>query len=60
MTYNYCSSQVLEDDILETGSRIGHREKVLKLLHDRKVEIEQSLMELGGDLSWLMSFLKVN
>ncbi|KAK3404031.1 hypothetical protein EUGRSUZ_K00385 [Eucalyptus grandis] len=32
----------------ETRSRIEHRERVLKLLHDRKVEIEQSLVELGG------------
>ncbi|XP_039172799.1 structural maintenance of chromosomes flexible hinge domain-containing protein GMI1-like isoform X1 [Eucalyptus grandis] len=32
----------------ETGLRIEHRERVLKLLHDRKVEIEQSLVELGG------------
>ncbi|KAK3419543.1 hypothetical protein EUGRSUZ_G00110 [Eucalyptus grandis] len=31
----------------ETGSCIEHRERVLKLLHDRKVEIEQSLVELG-------------
>ncbi|KAF8008424.1 hypothetical protein BT93_K2181 [Corymbia citriodora subsp. variegata] len=41
------NEKVLEDDILETGLRIEHRERVLKLLHDRKVEIEQSLVELG-------------
>ncbi|XP_039172885.1 structural maintenance of chromosomes flexible hinge domain-containing protein GMI1-like [Eucalyptus grandis] len=58
VTYNYCSSLVLEETALciehrervleETGSRIEHRERVLKLLRDRKVEIEQSLVELGG------------
>lgn len=56
VTYTYCLSQVLE----ETGLRIEHRESVLKLLHDRKVEIVQSLVELGGDLSWLMLLLNIN
>ncbi|XP_048139026.1 structural maintenance of chromosomes flexible hinge domain-containing protein GMI1 isoform X2 [Rhodamnia argentea] len=41
------NEKILENDILETGLRIGHREKALKLLHERKAEIEQSLVELG-------------
>ncbi|KAL3729260.1 hypothetical protein ACJRO7_026371 [Eucalyptus globulus] len=39
---------IIKNEVLEeTGSRIEHRERVLKLLRDRKVEIEQSLVELG-------------